>query len=75
MAMNKDVLGAALAQVIVSSSNPPPTGDQLANITKYWTGVADAIVTHIKDNAEVPPGITVNASGYTGSTTGTGVIK
>jgi hypothetical protein len=75
MAMDKDALGAALAEVLVSSSNPPPTGDQLANITKFWTGIAEAFITHMQDNAEVPPGISVNAGGYTGSTTGTGGIR
>jgi hypothetical protein len=74
MAMDKDVLGAALAQVVVSSSTPPPTGDQLANIVKFWTGIADAVITHIQGSAEVKPGIAVNAGGYSGSTTGTGKI-
>jgi hypothetical protein len=75
MAMNKTTLGAALAQVIVSASSPPPTGSQLVNITQFWTDIADVIVAHVQDNAEVQAGISVNAGGYAGSTTGTGKIK
>jgi hypothetical protein len=42
---------------------------------EFWTIVAKDYVQHIQDNAEVPPGISVNASGYTGATTSAGEVK
>jgi hypothetical protein len=75
MAMDGDKLGIAVANVLISKSSIPPTPDMVANIRQFWKDVCTEYVSHIQDNAEVPPGITVNASGYTGSTTGTGKVK
>jgi hypothetical protein len=79
MAMDKDKLGLALSGVVVSASSVPPGPDQLANLQAFWKDMADAIITHIQDNAEVPAGIAVSTSGspsaQTGETTTSGTVK
>lgn len=74
MAMNKAVLGKALADLVISPDAP---ADQQATILQMWTDIADAIITHIQDNAVVQAGIavTVAPTTGTGSTTGTGTIQ
>jgi hypothetical protein len=47
----------------------------IANIQQFWQDVSKEQVSHIKENAEVPAGIPVNASGYTGTTTDKGKVK
>jgi hypothetical protein len=79
MAMDKDALGLALAKVVTDASSVPPAPDQLANIQQFWKDMADAIISHIQDNAEVPAGIPVSTSGspsaQTGATTSAGTIQ
>jgi hypothetical protein len=79
MAMDKDVLGMALAGVVVGASSVPPTPDQLVNIQTFWKNMAAVIIAHIQDNAEVPAGIAVSTTGsptaQTGKTTEPGTIK
>jgi hypothetical protein len=75
MAMDGDVLGVAVANVLLGKSSIPPTPDMVTNIQQFWKDVCKEYVSHIQNKAEVPPGISVNASGYTGSTTGTGKVK
>jgi hypothetical protein len=48
MAMNKDTLGALITAKVDAL---PPT-DQKVSV-KVWTAVADAIIEHIKSNAEI----------------------
>jgi hypothetical protein len=78
MAMDKDVLGLAMADVIVGASSVPPAPDQLANIQAFWKNMAAVIIAHIQNNAEVPAGITVSTTGssvaQTGATTAPGTI-
>ena len=78
MAMSKDVLGLALAQVVIDAASTPPSGTQLANIKQFCTDVADAVITHIQTMAQVSPGIPVATAGgpaaQTGATTGPGTI-
>jgi hypothetical protein len=79
MAMDKDVLGMALAGVVVDASSVPPAPDQLINIQTFWKNMSAVIIAHIQDNAEVPAGIAVSttgsASAQTGATTAPGTIK
>jgi hypothetical protein len=76
--MSKDVLGLALAQVVIDAASTPPSGDQLANIKQFWTDFADAVITHIQTMGQVSPGIPVSTAGgpaaQTGATTGPGTI-
>jgi hypothetical protein len=78
MAMDKDVLGLAMAGVIVDASSVPPTPDQLANMQYFWKKMAGVIIAHIQDFAEVPLGIPVLTKGspveQTGATTAPGTI-
>jgi hypothetical protein len=80
MAMNKDVLGAALKDRMLSMVPlgvvvPSATQSQMA---EFWTAVADEVIKHIKENAQVQ--VTVNVTGTavggvcTGTGSGTGVI-
>jgi hypothetical protein len=75
MPMNSDALGLALAKVVLGKSAVPPTPDMVVNTQQYWKDVAKEIVDHIKNNAEVPPDISVSTSGGNGKTTGTGKVK
>jgi hypothetical protein len=74
MAMDADVLGTALAQVVIAGSTVPPTPDMAANMQTFWKKMAKEIVAHIQDNAEVPAGIAVSTSAGDGSTTGPGKV-
>lgn len=81
MAMDKVVLGKAIADLIIDANAP---ADMKATITAQWTEIAGAIIDHIKANAQitVKSGITLSAAGVgvatgdplavTGATTGTG---
>ena len=75
MAMSKDVLGKAIADMIVSASAP---AEQKAQIQSLWTDIAGAIIDHITTNATitVAAGIPVSTAGtaaaQTGATTSTG---
>jgi hypothetical protein len=75
MAMDGDVLGEAVANVLIKKSTIPPTPAMVTNIQQFWKDVCNEHVKHIQNNAEVPPGITLNAGGYSGSTTGAGKVK
>lgn len=81
MAMDKTVLGKALADLVMSPDAP---ADMKTKITAQWTDIAGAIIDHITQNAQitVASGIAVSAAGVgvspgsplsvTGATTGTG---
>jgi len=79
MAMDGDVLGAAIAQVLIGKSTMPPTPEMVSNMAEFWQAVAAEVVTHVQDNAQVLPGIAVSGTSavgpVTGSTTGPGQIK
>jgi hypothetical protein len=75
MAMDSDALGIAVANVLIKKSTIPPTPDMVTNMQQFWKDVAKEYVDHIQGNAEVPAGIPVNASGYSGATTGAGKVK
>jgi hypothetical protein len=78
MAMDKDALGVALANVVIGHSSETPSPEQKAYIQEFWKEIAGAIISHIQDNAEVPAGIEVktagSASAQTGKTTSAGTI-
>ena len=75
MAMNKAILGKALADKILSSD---ASAEMKTQITSLWTDLAGVIIDHITQNATitVAAGIPVSTAGsataQTGSTTGTG---
>jgi len=82
MAMNKDLLGGAWAEVIINASSEPPTPDMRTKIIEFWTNIADELIQHIKDNANVKTGIGVTipatsaqGSPSSGSTSETGSIE
>jgi hypothetical protein len=63
MAMNGDVLGLAIAAVLLRKSTVPPTPDMITNIQEFWKDVSGEFVGHIQKNAEVPLGISVSTTG------------
>ncbi len=77
MPMNAQVLGLAIANVVVSPDAP---AEQKAQIQQMWTNVANEIISHISANATIS--VTVNAgipvatagsaTAQTGATTGPG---
>jgi hypothetical protein len=75
MPMNKTVLGKALADLVISPDAP---ADMKTKITKQWTDIADAIISHISQNATItvaagiPVSTTGSATAQTGATTSTG---
>lgn len=68
MAMNGDVLGTAIANAIV---DPSASREGRAQCEAFWKKIANVIVLHVQDNAEVLPGIPVEGD----VTTGTGAIR
>ena len=75
MAMNGDTLGLAIAAAIL---DPSASAEGKAQCEAFWKKVGNEIVSHIKENAEVPSGITVSTTGtstaQTGSTTAAGQV-
>jgi hypothetical protein len=63
MAMDGDVLGLAIAAVLLGKSTVPPTPDMITNIQDFWKSVGGEMVGHIQKNAEVPLGISVSTTG------------
>ena len=76
MAMNAEALGKDLAE-IVTADNASEEGKKM--VLGYWTKIAGVIIGHIQQNAEVPAGIPLKASGAAGAvegaTTAPGQIK
>ena len=73
MAMNKDVLGAALKLMADDFNNieaADETALELAR-TNFWKGVADEVINHIKTAGVV--NVTVATTGTAAAQTGTGV--
>lgn len=68
MAMNKDVLGKAIAKRIVDSDAP---ADMKKKVEDLWIEIAGEIIDHIKSNAE----ISVQVGDSLGSTISTGTGK
>jgi predicted KAP-like P-loop ATPase len=62
MAMNGDQMGQEIADAIMNTAAPP---DVQAQVVGLWQKIAGAIVKHIQNNAEVPPGIAVSTGGAT----------
>ena len=50
MAMDKDALGQAIADLIVASDAPADAKQQIENL---WKDISNEIITHIQNNAEV----------------------
>ena len=75
MAMNGDALGVAIAAAVL---DPGATAEGKAICEELWKKVANEIVKHIKENAEVPAGISVSTTGtqyaQSGSTTSAGSV-
>lgn len=75
MAMNGDTLGMAIATAVLDSG---ASAAGKAQCEEFWKKVANEIVSHIKDNAEVPAGISVSMTGSStaksGSTTTAGQV-
>ena len=75
MAMNGDTLGMAIATAVLDSG---ASSAGKAQCEEFWKKVANEIVSHIKDNAEVPAGISVSTTGsstaQSGSTTTAGQV-
>jgi hypothetical protein len=75
MAMNGNKMGSEVAAAIMNTDAPP---EVQARVIALWQKICAAMVAHIQDNAEVPPGIAVatagSSSAQTGSTTATGKV-
>lgn len=63
MALNGDTLGIAIAQAVL---DPNATPEGKAMCETFWKKIANCITDHIKDNAEVPAGISVSTTGSAG---------
>jgi hypothetical protein len=76
MPMNGNVLGTDIANAVMDSR---ATAEARAKVTENWQKIADVLVKHIQDNAEVQAGIPVKTTGsataQTGATDGLGEIK
>jgi hypothetical protein len=72
MAMNGDELGKEIAQAIMNTQAPP---DVQTQVIALWKKIGNAIVDHIKKNADVPPGIAVQAGPYSGATSAKGKVE
>lgn len=86
MAMDKTVLGKALADLVLDASAP---AEMQTKIVKQWTDIAGVIIDHITTYAEVSttvsttvttavtvvPATGVGTGTGTGSGTGTGTIQ
>lgn len=79
MAMNGDTLGLAIADAVLDSS---ASEEGKTQCQEFWKKVANEIVSHIQQNAEVPAGIKVTTtdtvpgvhSAHTGSTVAPGQV-
>lgn len=79
MAMNGDTLGLAIADAVLDSG---ASEEGKTQCQEFWKKVANEIVSHIQQNAEVPAGITVTTtdtvpgvhSAHTGSTVTPGQV-
>ena len=75
MAMNGDTLGLAIATAVL---DPNATPEAKAQCEAFWKKISNEIVSHIKNNAEVPAGISVSTTGtqyaQSGSTTSAGSV-
>ena len=79
MAMNGDTLGMAIATAVLDSG---ASAAGKAQCEEFWKKVANEIVSHIQQNAEVSAGITVTTtdtvpgvhSAHTGATTVPGSV-
>ena len=74
MAMSKELLGKAIADLIIDASAP---ADMKTKITTQWTDIAGAIIDEIKKAtitvaAGIPVSTTGSAAAQTGATTSTG---
>ena len=68
MAMNKTVLGTAIANKVMASDAP---ADIKTQITNSWIDIADIIINHIKGaTITVAAGITVATTGTAAAQTG-----
>jgi hypothetical protein len=75
MAMDFDALGTKIAQDLLVQCGQPPAGPAFAKMKEFWTIVAKDAVEHIKQNAEVPAGITTTSPDGPGQTTGKGKVQ
>ena len=71
MAMNGNAMGQEVAAAIMNSGAPP---EVQAAVIELWKKICTVIVTHIQDNAEVPPGITVSTPVGPGATSAPGSV-
>lgn len=72
MALNKDVLGAALYNAAKDFNDKEPPEDVEANRLAYWKVIADEIIKHIKiGQVSVTVATTGTAVAQTGTGTGT----
>lgn len=74
MAMSKNALGKAIADLIIDANAPD---DMKAKITSQWTNIAGAIIDEVKKAtitvaAGIPVSTTGSATAQTGATTSTG---
>ena len=78
MAMNGDVLGKKIADLVISSD---ADADAKVKIIKLWSDISTEIISHISQNATitVAAGIPVTTAGsptaQTGATTATGTAS
>jgi nicotinamide mononucleotide (NMN) deamidase PncC len=75
MAMDGNAMGDAVAAALVSVISAQGQGSPDINqMKKIWEAVCTEIVGHIRQNAEVPAGISTTGPEGPGSTTGTGTV-
>jgi hypothetical protein len=55
MAMDGDVLGVAVANVLINKSTIPPTPDMVTNIQQFWKDVCNEHVNTYRIMRKYPP--------------------
>jgi hypothetical protein len=70
MSMNADVLGQAIADVLVDDD---ATTESIAQVENLWKQIAGVIISHIQANAVVSVNTSVSVTSVSGVTTGGGV--
>ncbi|AYD48197.1 hypothetical protein [Arachidicoccus soli] len=74
MALDKDILGAAL-NVAANNYNDKNIEDLEAARLNFWTSIADTIISHFKTNGEINTTVATTGTATAQTGTGTGIIK
>lgn len=74
MAMDAETLGKAISSAVQTAAQAEAAKTSGVNPDNIWIAVANEIINHIQGNAEVMPGIALQAGAFSGATTAPGKI-